>query len=509
MRAGIAMRKKMILLFLCFSATCFSVAAQNKAIIKIIHADSTMPNLKTNVYRLLGNVELKHENMRLFCDSLYQYADSNYIEAFGHVHAIQHDPMSVENDTLHLWGDFMTYSANTQKAKVRDNVTMRDPQITLTTHFLDYDAGTRVGNYFNGGTIKDSINTLLSDIGIYYMPVNEMFFKDSVKVYTPDYTMYSDTMKYQTETKIITILGPTNIYGDNRTLYSENGWYNSLTSHSELYKNNHITYNEYKGKADTIVVDSISKNAIMKQNLHLLDTVNNIIVEGNYGEVWKDNDYAFVTDKALLTLIGQPDSLFIHGDTLSVSKDTLGNNLMKAYYNTKFFNVDMQGLCDSMVFSVADSTVYLYKDPIVWATGNQMTGDIIDMVMKDGKVERFHLTTKAMMINQIDTAMFNQMKGRKMTGYIRDNELRQMDVDGNGEALYYTEDAGVIIGLNKTISSNIRIEMEDKQIVSITFLNKPEGTVTPLFMIKSEEKKLKDFNWQIKRRPKNKEAIFK
>lgn len=247
----------------------------------------------------------------------------------------------------------------------------------------------------------------------------------------------------------------------------------------------------------------------MKQNLHLLDTVNNIIVEGNYGEVWKDNDYAFVTDKALLTLIGQPDSLFIHGDTLSVSKDTLGNNLMKAYYNTKFFNVDMQGLCDSMVFSVADSTVYLYKDPIVWATGNQMTGDIIDMVMKNGKVERFHLTTKAMMINQIDTAMFNQMKGRKMTGYIRDNELRQMDVDGNGEALYYTEDAGVIIGLNKTISSNIRIEMEDRQIVSITFLNKPEGTVTPLFMIKSEEKKLKDFNWQIKRRPKNKEAIFK
>lgn len=48
--------------------------------------------------------------------------------------------------------------------------------------------------------------------------------------------MYSDTMKYQTETKVITILGPTTIIGDNRTLYSEDGWYNSLTSHAELYK---------------------------------------------------------------------------------------------------------------------------------------------------------------------------------------------------------------------------------------------------------------------------------
>lgn len=112
-----------------------------------------------------------------------------------------------------------------------------------------------------------------------------------------------------------------------------------------------------------------------------MDTANNIIVEGEYGEVWKNNDYAFVTERALMILVGA-DSLFIHGDTLSVSKDTLGNNVMKAYYYTKFYSVDMQGRCDSMVFPVADSTVYLYIDPIVWATGNQMTGTTIDMLLK-------------------------------------------------------------------------------------------------------------------------------
>lgn len=498
----------MILFFLCFSALFFSAAAQNKAVIKIIHSDSTMPNLKTNVYRLIGEVRLKHENMWMSCDSLYQYADSNYIEAFGNVHAIQHDPQSVENDTVHLWGDFLTYDANTQKAKVRDNVRMRDPQITLTTNFLDYDAGTRIGNYFNGGTIKDSINTLISDVGIYYVPINEMFFKDSVKVYTPDYTMYSDTMKYQTETKIITILGPTNIYGDNRTLYSENGWYNSLTSHAELFKNNHITYNEYRGTADTIIVDSISKNAIMRQNLHLVDTANNVIVEGNYGEVWKDNDYAYVTDKALMILVGQADSLFIHGDTLSVNKDSLGNNVMKAFHHTKFYNIDLQGRCDSMVFAVADSTVYLYIDPIVWGTGNQMTGVTIDMLLKNNKVDKFHLNDKAMIINQLDTVMFNQIKGRNMTGFMRANELYQVDVDGNGEVLYYTEDKGQIIGLDRTICSNMKIFLQEKAVDKILFLNKPEGTITPLLMVKSEDRKLKDFQWQIELRPKNKEAIF-
>lgn len=473
-----------------------------KKTIKIIHADFFKPETVQNRNKLIGNVELEHQDMVLTCDSLYQYSDSNYIEAFGNVHAIQ-------NDTLNLWGDYMTYDGNTQFAQVRDNVIMKDQKITLTTNFLDYDAATRVGNYFNGGTIKDSINTLISELGYYYVPVNEMFFKDSVKVYTPDYTMYSDTMKYQTETKIITILGPTNIYGDNRTLYSENGWYNSITSHAELYKNNHITYTDYWGVADTIIVDSISNNAIMKQNVQLYDTVNNVIISGNYGEVWKDNDYAFVTERAMMTLVGQADSLFVHGDTLFAVKDTLGNNVMKAYHNTKFYNIELQGICDSMVFPAADSTVYLYKDPIVWASGNQMTAINIDMRLKNNKVDEFHLNNKAMIINQLDSNKFNQIKGRAMTGYMRNNELHQVYVEGSGEVLYYPDDQGAIIALNKTISSNIRIFLVDRKVKDIIFINKPEGMLTPLFMVKREDMKLKDFQWHIEKKPLQKEDIFK
>ncbi len=347
-----------------------------------------------------------------------------------------------------------------------------------------------------------------------------MFFKDSVKVYTPDYTMFSDTLKYQTETKFITILGPTHIYGDNRTLYSENGWYNTLTSHAELYKNNQINYNNYQGKADTLVVDSLTGTALMYRNIHLYDTINNILIQGNYGEVLKNNDYAFITRRALLTLVGQTDSLFIHGDTLSVSKDTLNYNIMKAYHHTKFFSQELQGVCDSMVFPVADSTVYLYHSPIVWASGNQMTATDIDMHIRNNQVDRFRLNNKAMIVNQVDSTMyklqpdqkekmFNQIKGRNMTGIIRNNELRTMIVDGNGEAIYYPDDKGVIIGLNRATSSTIRIELLDKKIQDITFINKPEGSLNPLFMVKPEEQQLKDFQWHIELKPQTKEDIFR
>ncbi len=493
---------KTILLFFCITGIFLPGVAQKKATIQILHADYYKPETASKRNKLIGNVKLKHEDLLMYCDSLYQYSDSNYIEAFGRVHAVQ-------NDSLHLWGDFMTYNGNTEMAKVRRNVVMDDGKITLTTHFLDYDALNKVGNYFNQGTIKDSLNTLVSRLGYYYTKDHMMFFKDSVRVYAPDYEMHSDTMKYHTETKVISILGPTTIYGTDRTLYSEDGWYNSLTSHAELYKNNHLTYNEYRGKADTLMVDSVSGRAVMRKNIHLFDTVNNILVEGDYGEILKNNDYAYVTQKALLTLIGTQDSLFVHGDTLSVSKDSVGNNIMKAYYHTKFYNTDLQGVCDSMSFPVADSTVYLYGSPIVWASGNQMTATDIDMLMSDNTIRQFHLNNKAMIINEIDTVKYNQIKGRNMTGYMKDNELYLVYVDGNGETLYYPDDKGVIIGMNKALSSFIKIFIENRRVKDIVFIQKPDGKLNPLFMVSPEEMRLKDFQWHIEKKPLQKSDIFK
>ncbi len=501
-------------LLFCICVLGFKSHAQQKTQINILNSDSlVVAKSGEKANRFIGNVQLRHQDMMMTCDSLYQYADSNYIEAFGRVHAVQ-------NDTLNLWGDWVYYNGNTEKARVRRNVVMQDPQITLTTDFLDYDAGQRIGYYFNGGTIKDSINTLISDEGYYFLPVHEMFFKNSVKVYTPEYTLYSDTLKYHTENKVITIVGPTTIVGENRTLYSEYGWYNTLTSHAELYKNNTLTYNNYIGSSDTLVVDSLDGTAVMRRHIHLYDTVNKAIVEGNYGEVLKNNEYAFVTQEALLILVGEADSLFVHGDTLSISKDSVGDHVMKAYHHTKFFSRDLQGLCDSIAYPVADSTIYLYETPIVWASGNQLTATNISMHMTDNQVDRFFLKSKAMMVNQVDSTMykllpdqrgvlFNQIKGRDITGYVRNNELYMILVDGSGESIFYPDDKGFIIGLNRATSSMIRIELEERKIKDITFITKPEGSLNPLFMVKPEDRQLKDFQWHIEKKPMKKEDIYK
>ena len=83
-----------------------------------------------------------------------------------------------------------------------------------------------------------------------------------------------------------------------------------------------------------------------------------------------------------------------------------------------------------------------------------------------------------------------------------------VEVDGNGESIYYPDDKGVIIGLNKTISSAIKIHLKEKRVNRIVFITKPEGTLNPLIIVDPKDRFLKDFEWHQDKQPRSKEDIF-
>ena len=70
---------------------------------------------------------------------------------------------------------------------------------------------------------------------------------------------------------------------------------------------------------------------------------------------------------------------------------------------------------------------------------------------------------------------------------------------------------------SQMISIPYRIEMislflcdlKENKISDITFIGSVEGVLNPLFMLKPEDHKLKDFQWHILLKPLTKEDIFK
>jgi hypothetical protein len=131
------------------------------------------------------------------------------------------------------------------------------------------------------------------------------------------------------------------------------------------------------------------------------------------------------------------------------------------------------------------------------------------MVTQTTAPDLVRMEQNAFIVAMEDSGMYNQIKGRNMLGYIRDNELYKIDVDGNGQSVYYARDDEGIIGLNKAQSSSIVIHLDSSKVSRIVFIKSPDGQLLPLINIPDEDKELPGFQWYDAIRPKRMEDIFR
>lgn len=194
----------------------------------------------------------------------------------------------------------------------------------------------------------------------------------------------------------------------------------------------------------------------------------------------------------------------------SASTDTTKARIVIAYHRAKIFKSDLQARADSMFFSYSDSTVRCYVNPMLWAQGSQLSGDTVYLQMKNKKLDNMLLQHNSFIVNTegADSTNFNQIKGKVITGYFRDNKLNSMFVDGNAESVYYLKEDTAYTGLNHLVSGRLKVILKESKLQSITAIRSVEGSITPMKDLKEEEKVLKGFIWKPRDRPKSKEEII-
>jgi lipopolysaccharide export system protein LptA len=576
------------LIVICLLAASKESSAQSRKRVEILHTDLLNYNARivADAQRLLGNVNITVDGAMMWCDSLYSYSN-NTVDAFGNVHIVR-------GDTLDMYADFINYNGNNKLAKARRNVKLIDKQVILTTDSLDYTMANDLASYNNNGTIKDSTNVLTSLIGQYYVNDKKAFFKTRVDVVTKDYKIKSDTLIYFTDSKKVMIEGPTYIFNETDTLYSERGWYDSMKGLAQLTKKPRIWNIKQQVKADSIFYDKEKGEGLARGNAHIQDIENSIIVRGNRVQYNDLTKIASATDSAVLIQYSKTDSLFLHADllrtmpdtskiripvkrtvpkpatktakpdslalknlktdslavksvipdslsvnpylsgiqgkkvlfrdslaVLSMPRDSLASDSLKtktpkdarlvlAYFKVRFYRDDVQGKCDSLAYFSKDSTIQMYTDPVIWSDKNQISANYIEIINKSKNAAEIRMKEDAFIIAMEDDSLrFNQIKGKNMVGYVRQNELVKIDVDGNGQSNYYARDKNGIIGLNKAESSNITIYMNKGKVKRIAFIKMPDGELKPMAELEEGDKLLPGFKWQAELRPVNKEDIFR
>ena len=462
---------------------------------------------------LKGNVRFRRGDMYMFCDSAYFYAETSSLDAFGNVRMTQGDTLWVYSDVLHYYGDQGV-------AELRSNVRLENRSTTLLTDALDYEINSNVGYYFDGGTIVDNRNNteLTSQYGRYELDTKQAEFSRDVHLINDRYEMFTDLLDYNTQSHIAHITSETLIVSDSNTINTTNGWYNTSADDATLYQRALITAKDGKTlMGDTVYYNRKRNYGEARGDVIITDPGNKVILDGDYGYHDDNAHYSYVTGRARAREFSQKDTIYLHADTLCtlinhVVNDSVNDSVrvLRAFNEVRFYRSDVQGICDSLQLSEADTIINMYRHAVVWNLERQIFGDEINIHLNDSAADWATLPTGGFMAEHLGEIYYDQLSGKKMKAWFENKELRRLDVDGNVQVIMFPQENDSTY--NKMVSaesSYLRLNLKPKQEVDrISMWPEVSGKVTPLYLAKNADLYLPQFKWYDELRPKTPDEIY-
>lgn len=550
--------------------------------IHLLHANTLSFDKSVHVERqvLRGDVRLRQDSCYMYCDSAYLYRSTNSVQAFSNVRMEQ-------GDSLFLYCDSLSYDGNEMFGQLYDNVHMihRTPgqDTHLYTDYMTYDREKAEANYPERGVMIDSLVHIRSLEGWYYPRRKLAHFLNDVegRVYNevdsvlrgigmpphdynpddnyvhPDYWLYTDTLHYSFLTGDANLYGPSRLLNDSALVNTTLGVFNSQRKDARLYEHSTIRSNKRFATADSIYYDINRGMGEAWGDFFAIDTAQCASVMGDYA--WYiDNDsvfqQGFVTGHALAKEYQSGDTLYLHADTLrayievvKVPADTVRNvagevtkvtqarndtlRFMQAYYNTRFYRSDMQGVCDSLIYCAKDSLAKFIGNPVLWNAQYQITGDSIFAIVIKAGIQRAMIHPNAFLVQshderlkydldtltdqqikklRVDSLHYDQVKGNDLVCYFDSGQVRQMDMSGNVMMIVFPEDSNLqLIGLNQLVGNYLSVWLKNQKMEKMKVWPQPVGSLTPMGMIKPDILYLDGFRWMQYLQPTGPEDVFR
>lgn len=448
------------------------------------------------------------------------------------------------------------YYGETRDIYFKKKVVMVDPEFRVTTDTLLYNTFTEIARFTVPAVIKNKQRTITTSEGYYDLKNKKAVFGKRPFIDDKDYTLTADDIaideasgfgdalgnavykskdtgstsiilanRLQSNNKTNALLatqkpvmiirqGADSIYIAADTLYT--------AKLSDLRKSRYvppILQLDMETTTDSIVKvpvdsDEITTNAPVKIAASARNTLGSI---GNTQPQQKPFIDTIVPAKpkdavALGSIVkndstARPKTLFtLKKDTAKVDSST--NRFIEAYYNVRIFSDSLQAVGDSMFYSLEDSAFRLFKNPVVWAKENQITGDTIYLFTANKKPKRLYVFEDALAVNKSDQ-FFNQVKGTTINGNFINGDINHIRAKGSAENIYYAIDEQEnYIGVNRSTCDIIDMYFLNKKPKKIVFRNNLEGTTFPMKQVSHSTMRLRGFKWLEDIRPKTKADLF-
>ena len=476
----------------------------------LLHADELRYDMfgrNPDAQIVKGKVSFMHQGGHLTCDSAYFYQGTNSVKAFGHVHYRQ-------GDTLSLTCERAEYDGMMQMMHARRNVVLHHRRQTLKTDSLDFDRLYNMANFFDGGTLIDGKDRLVSDWGEYHTETREAKFVFNVKLRSGKDVVTTDTLYYDVPTSTAHMVGPSKIVSGSSVVHTADGYYDTKTDKAKLFGRSTLV-----DKDKSITGDSLyyvkNGESTGYGNVVYVDKKNKNSLTCNYLRYNEKTGMGFATKRPVAIDYSQKDTLWMHSDTMRIYTYHINTDSVyrkvHAYPHVRAFRNDMQAICDSLVFNSKDSCMTMYKDPVIWNANRQMLGEEIRAYMADSTIRFAHVIGQALSIEQMpDSVHYNQITSSEMKSYFEKGEMKMTEAIGNVQTVYYmTNDKdSSLVGLNYLETDTMRMYLGAARKLDKIWTNKFTSTMYPITQVPPAKYKLPNFAWFEDLRPKDKNDIF-
>lgn len=501
----------------------------------------------TQLQIMAGNVRLRQGNSLFWCDSCVKNERTGIFEAFGRVHLN-------DNDTTDVYADYLLYNTNTRIANLRKNVKLTDGKGILTAPELDYDVNTKIGTYKNGGKVVNDKTVVTSREGTYYSDLHDVYFKKNVELKSPEYYVKTDSILYNTSSETARFIAQTFIKDSSgRTIDTREGFYDLKTGKAEFGKRSVINDGSLQVTGDVIYNNDSLGIVQIEGNGIVRDTAQGRTVIANKIFVDKNKDAFLATQKPVMIIKKDKDSIFITADTLfsarltdlygktprptvatdSVALDSLAvdslsaratlmrdtlvvaddkdstNRYFEAFRNVRIFSDSLQAICDSLFYSFKDSTFRMFDDPVVWSNKNQVLGDTILVYTKNEKPHRMEVFNNAFIAAKLDPEIYNQIRSKRIDAWFTDGNIDSARARGAAESIYFVQDQdSAYTGVNQSECELYDVYFIEQELKRIVARNKVKGVLWPMRQKPPTEMRLNGFQWLEEKRPKTWFELF-
>ncbi len=492
----------------------------------LIHLDEKYPDLAFATDSIA--VIFMHKGNTMKCDSAIFNRKEQYFEAFGNVKVNM-------GDTVFMSSDYLNYNGKTRFSKSHGNVVLKNRKLTLNTEELFFDRIKNEAYYNDWGTVQDEDNILVSKRGVYYVTPDRVEFMEDVNVLTNinnesstnNFIVNSPYLIYYPKTKDIDFKGSTTIKNrDNPTEFisTEEGTYNTKTLVSSSTRNGSLHYNHNILQGDQLYFNQKTGYGKADGNVKLTRPLDHISMRGDHGEYYRSvvpeikKDSVFIYSRAYAAKAQAKDSIYFHARRIENVQHPDSTYTLRGFTKAYTYNADGQAKADSLVYHDRSGIMELYKDPVLWYKGNQITGDSLRIYFVKNKIDSAVSRSNSMVINKVDSIKekeLNQIKGRNMYATFRDikNNIDFVHVEGNAQSLIYVDEKkegkfNNRIGINRSICAYIDGHISNHKLVSIACRGGTKSVLSPEDKVLERNKYLKGMSWRGKEQFKSKKAFM-